>query len=453
MLTLLIAWVIYSLFLKKYTYLNEDAVLLAVALVVISLVPTFVYLNSMSGFKDIPLMPMHGIFYAMSFGLPALSNKTYWYFSFDLNVSYALKLTILGLVCLYVGYYLLGIFFKRNENKRSIYYPVNFEYRVGLKLFLLFSSFHVFPVLSKIPSLGQLSAPLGYLSLGILASLFFSKRLSRNQSYVFYLCCFYIFSVYLGSGSLAPLVLMMIFLCVIYWNIRRRVPILLVSLSIVLLIVLNPVKQNFRELTWYADNGNSSLLHKLGALSASVVSYYSDSRLSDLILDDSSTINRLAHVPIFGVVLRSTPDHVEYWSGETYRTLFTSFIPRFLWPGKPEATIGQEFGHRYALIGEYDYWTSINLPWLIEFYINFGVSGIAVGMILVGVFFRFLVTRFVINTESAFEHSLAVSLIFGLFYAESNLALMVGGLLSTYLSFRIMLFLLTRQIKFSRQII
>jgi hypothetical protein len=87
--------------------------------------------------------------------------------------------------------------------------------------------------------------------------------------------------------------------------------------------------------------------------------------------------------------------------------------------------------------------TSHNLPWLPEFYANFGVFGVVLGMFAVGVLFRFLVQKLSVPISSSIEYVLGVTVTFGLFYAESNFALMVGALLTQYLALLLLLRLLT----------
>ena len=50
-------------------------------------------------------MPLHGLFYALTFGLPVFSSKMDWSRVNSAVISDALVLTILGLICLYLGYY------------------------------------------------------------------------------------------------------------------------------------------------------------------------------------------------------------------------------------------------------------------------------------------------------------------------------------------------------------
>jgi len=59
---------------------------------------------------------------------------------------------------------------------------------------------------------------------------------------------------------------------------------------------------------------------------------------------------------------------------------------------------------------------------------------VIVGMALVGAGFRFLVQKLSRPASAPAEYVLGLSLVFQLFYAESNLALMWGGLLLTFVS-------------------
>ena len=63
-------------------------------------------------------------------------------------------------------------------------------------------------------------------------------------------------------------------------------------------------------------------------------------------------------------------------------------IPRLLYPEKPAYLPGNVLGHRYDLVQPYDYITSINMPQLVEFYINFGPLALALGGILIGMLYR-----------------------------------------------------------------
>lgn len=435
----------YAIFIRQYDSITSLQAAYATLIVMLGALPGVVFLLNKREAGLIPLMPLHGIFYALTFGLPVFSNKTAWLAGGEDEINAALVLTIFGLLCLYLGYYAFRRLYGGLKPIRSRNVPLHQQIKAAWILFGIFLAFQFFPILNSLPSVQRLSAPLGYLSLGILALLAFGDQLSRWHLVLFKVSVAFTLLVTTLSGSLAPTVLFLAFFGILYWNKKRRIPWHFILLSAFIAILLNPIKPQFRDVTWYAQESVTSLSYydKAILLSGVVQEYYSRPEVFAIISEDTSTVNRLAHISTFGYVMKMTPTAVPYWSGDSYRTLWTSFIPRALWPGKPQATIGQDFGHRYTLIGQDDEWTSINLPWLVEFYANFGTLGVLTGMFFVGVFFRILVQKFRVPVSAPLEHVLAVTIIFGLFYAESNFALMVGGILSTFIAFIVLLRLLT----------
>jgi hypothetical protein len=240
---------------------------------------------------------------------------------------------------------------------------------------------------------------------------------------------------------------------IIYWNEKRRLPWQFIFVIIIITILLNPVKSAFRVNTWGEQIASLTVYDKALLFYKLTELHYSGQGLIDSVASDSSTVNRLANTTTLSYVIKVTPEQVPYWLGGSYETLWSSFIPRFIWPGKPEATIGNEFGQRYRLLASDDYTTSYNLPWLTEFYANFGAAGIVIGMFAVGVLFRFLVQLFNTPNKHTFEYLLGIILTFNLFYAESNFALMMGGILLTFGAFYLLLHLLTiRLVQFPKNL-
>jgi len=434
---------VYIVFVRQYAHITSLQAAYATLIVMLGALPGLVFLFSKRQGGLIPLMPLHGVFYAFTFGFPALSNKTDWLSEGEDDITNALALTIWGLVCLYLGYYAFRRFYKRLKPIRPRHVSIRQQIWAAWILFGGFLSFQFFPVLKSLPSVEQLSAPLGYLSLGILALLAFDRRLPRMHLLLFIAALPLTLGILTLSGSLAPPVLFLIFIGILYWNAKRRIPWLPIIAGVLITIILNPVKLHYRDAVWYTEKPSLSYYEKAVELGNVIENYYAGTDVFTTVSEDTSTVNRLAHIATFGHVINLTPAVVPYWSGDSYRTLWTSFIPRALWPDKPQATIGQDFGHRYALIAPNNTSTSINLPWLVEFYANFGTSGVLAGMFFVGVFFRILVQKFRVPTTAPMEHALAVTVMFSLFYAESNFALMVGGILSTYVALIVLMRLLT----------
>jgi len=433
----------YAIFIRQYDSITSLQAAYATLIVMLGALPGVVFLLNKREAGLIPLMPLHGIFYAFTFGLPAFSNKTAWLAGGEDEINDALVLSIFGLLCLYLGYYAFRRLYGGLKPIRSRNVPLHQQIKAAWILFGIYLSFQFFPVLKTLPSVEQLSAPLGYLSLGILALLAFGDQLPRRHLVLFVVAVVFTLVITTLSGSLAPTVLFLAFFGILYWNKKRRILWHSILLVAFIAILLNPIKSQFRDVTWYATGTSQSYYDKAILFGEAVQEYYSGPDVLGIISEDTSTVNRLAHISTFGYVITMTPASVPYWSGDSYHTLWTSFIPRALWPGKPQATIGQDFGHRYELIAQDNEWTSINLPWMIEFYANFGTLGVLAGMFFVGVFFRILVQKFRVPVSAPVEHVLAVTIMFGLFYAESNFALMAGGILSTYIAFIVLLRLLT----------
>ena len=152
-----------------------------------------------------------------------------------------------------------------------------------------------------------------------------------------------------------------------------------------------------------------------------------------------SLARRINHAALMEEVVRSTPERVPYWRGETYRPLLTSWIPRFLWPGKPREETGWTFGRRYEILKADDPPQSINLPWMIEMYANFGGPGVVLGMGIVGVLFAFLEGFLSRSSMAPAEIAAGTAVVLPLFMQDSNFSLMTGSVVLLILAFWIAL--------------
>jgi hypothetical protein len=138
--------------------------------------------------------------------------------------------------------------------------------------------------------------------------------------------------------------------------------------------------------------------------------------------------SRSSNIELLADVMRRTPSQVAFWNGATNESLSGALIPRLVWPDKPTKTLGQDFGHRYSYLLPNDLTTSINLPALVEFYINFGDEGIIVGMFFVGVIFALLEGLINVPGQSVVVTAAAAPVLAQLFVMESDLSLQFGGL-------------------------
>ena len=442
---------LYAAFIHQDDTITQAQAGYATLIVMLGALPGVVSLIDRREAGLLPLMPLHGLFYALTFGLPVFSSKMDWSRVNSAVISDALVLTILGLICLYLGYYASRGLYSRSLRPIRFLNDVPLKRRIGIAWILYGMSmlFQLVPALGSLPSVGQLSTPLGYLSTGILFLLALDKAVSKKHLMLLTAAIGFSLTIKLLSGTVALPVFLLVFLGILYWGKKRSIPLGLILISSVIAILLNPniqqIKHNYREYTWVAtDSLSQSYVYKARMFYKATYDYYANDDTVSSGGINTGVVNRIGHsISVFADVINMTPEQVPYWRGGSYQTLWTSFIPRFLWPGKPQATIGNEFGHRYNFLGPTDKSTSHNLPWLPEFYANFGIFGVLGGMFAVGVLFRFLVQKLSVPISSSIEYVLGATVTFSLFYAESNFALMVGGVLTTYLALLILLRLLT----------
>jgi hypothetical protein len=142
-----------------------------------------------------------------------------------------------------------------------------------------------------------------------------------------------------------------------------------------------------------------------------------------------TTFERSADMDLLADVVKRTPSEIPYWDGYTYRSLIGVAVPRLLWPDKPTKEIGQAFGHRYGYLNWNNLATSINLPFLIEFYLNFGFIGVLAGMAIVGATYRSLDELVNHPAQDLLTSLFGVIVLVPLLMLESDFSLTFGGLL------------------------
>lgn len=141
-------------------------------------------------------------------------------------------------------------------------------------------------------------------------------------------------------------------------------------------------------------------------------------------------INRLADL---AYVIQATPATVPYAGGATYAPLVTKFVPRFLWPDKPRELAGQFYGHRYPFLDLPDTVHSVNLPMVTEGWVNAGWVGVVLSAAAVGLVLRVIWTRWIGPDAAPGNLVLGMAVVGTAVNAESNLSLVLGGVLHALL--------------------
>ena len=200
----------------------------------------------------------------------------------------------------------------------------------------------------------------------------------------------------LTSGMLEQAALPCVVFAIALWQVRRRFPWRWALAGVVLLVVLNAAKGQYRELAW-RDHPDMSLASRVTTW-VSVAG-----RGAEEVLGEAPTVPfkewlsealfRFDLLHRFSYVVRMTPDVLPYLRrSRRTGTSMVSAVPRILWPSKPTAsdanqTIDTDYGFSY-------YWQTamfvVGIGLLPEAYANFGVAGVAVVLFLQGMIFGLL---------------------------------------------------------------
>ena len=121
---------------------------------------------------------------------------------------------------------------------------------------------------------------------------------------------------------------------------------------------------------------------------------------------------------------------VDFLNGKSYAHLHKKFIPRFINKNKPREVWGNFWGKRYNILKNTDTVTSWNFPILNEFFANYGLKGVVIGMFLFGMFIKTLMITLLINSSNAAVCSGVCVIIFNFFYQENNLSFLLGVIIS-----------------------
>lgn len=418
----------------KYASISLMRLALGTLVILLGLLPTLVYLKQ--GMREgVPLMPLHGLFYAFSFGMVAFAEVNLLVRPSEHYMVWTLGLASAGILSLYAGYYFAGnALFKKIR-------PFTFQGSFRIEDLAIFGwicegaylIWVLFLPTVKIPSVEQLVPVVGWVGKGILFFQFLSGRMGMTTKILLWslvLPCEILYGFSTGLSSMVMIVL--VFFAVVYLAVKRKVPILVLVFCVLVFYIFQPVKAEYRRLIWAGHASERSVFEKTMLLFELAHEYYFE---PGVFLDASEAFySRTDHLGTTAAIVSQTPEIVPYLYGRTYSNLLTSWIPRIIWPGKPQENLGNEWAKWYRLLDPSDFDTSYNLPWLPEFYMNFGVPGVLVGMFMVGLFFRFLTVKFCSRTDSPGEFLIGLVLTFKLFAAESNLSLMMGSLIPIFVA-------------------
>ena len=185
----------------------------------------------------------------------------------------------------------------------------------------------------------------------------------------------------LVSGSKTQVLIRPFLTILTYVLVRRSVPARWIAAGIVLVALVYPASQLSRDLHQRYPSYASAFADPVGMLTAIGAGSRSWDLSEWMKTGIQATSHRFDALGCASVLMRDTPSRVEFQNGRTLALFFKAWVPRILWPDKPNIMIGQWITDVY---GSGPHIRSNTAPSHIgEYYINFGILGVVLGMFIV----------------------------------------------------------------------
>ncbi|HKY99194.1 MAG TPA: hypothetical protein VJL35_15175 [Gemmatimonadaceae bacterium] len=413
---------------------------LSVLLWILALTPAILYLSRPAiRRRPLPFIETISFAYGMYYALPIALGEVNraWRISIDPRDGYdvPVQLAFFGWIAMMGMYGITCHFMKGRKRPRDIAWNPRLVTKWGMAF--LISGIVVNgarAIIGQNLAVGgviQLFVSLQWLGIGLLTVLSRRNELSNQGRLVLIGGTIAAMGVSLAQGNVLPLVMIAIVIAFALWTGRPHIEArwLIAGMFVALIAVsFRGVVRDFRMVALlgtqqFTQREKLELMLKL--LTNRIEE---DGVVETLTWGGSQTAQRSATMDMFADVIRRTPDDVPYWKGETYYSLVGAMVPRFLWPDKPVKELGQAFGHRYRYLDPTNKSTAINLPILVEFYVNFGGAAVLMGMLLVGCIYG--IVDSIVNRpgQTLVISMIGLTLLLPLLLIESDFSLVFGGL-------------------------
>jgi hypothetical protein len=422
----------------------------AAVLWLLSFAPAWWYLRQPpSRRRPLPLLAILGLEYGMYFALSPLLGLHNVYGAMEAGTILRpidpvreylepVRLALVGWIGILAGYGMARVLplpKERIAERVGVEFDAGTLAEIGARLLAVGVLFELMRWTAAVPLALQgtihFLSRIALIGLAMLFALRARGLLSRRHKRWLLAATMLLLGIEVGSGATYNVILVCFFAVVGSWIGRPRAGIGRVVTVLVLLAAFASVRgvmNEFRRVAWW-----SGVEYPL-VVRARIMLDLFDQRLErsgvlGTIHDGMYQVaERSANIDLFADVVRRTPAEVPYWGGETYKSLVGLAIPRFLWPEKPVKLLGQDFGHRYRYLGPNDRRTHINVPMLVEFYVNFGALGVAAGSLIVGVIYGVLERYLNRPRQALLVSAMALSLLQPLLVLELDFSLQLGGL-------------------------
>lgn len=228
----------------------------------------------------------------------------------------------------------------------------------------------------------------------LLAYPYYRKEI-RRAGWAYLLYGSVIISVGLGlaGGSLEPALSPLVILLLIRWQVKRRFPWQWLVFGLVAFILLQSVKSQYRhEVASQGVTGTARVTLWFQDTQKTLQPLFTGDVLTNVQTIARQSMSRFDTFHVFEHVHQWTPAVVPYYGGTSYSYFLVTWIPRAVWPDKPDAgNVNIRFELDYNLLTANQITgASIGLGQITEAYANFGWLGVAIIMAMQGVIFALL---------------------------------------------------------------
>ena len=393
--------------------------------------------------ENTPFLAVLILLYALYFGVPVFLPVELEGVYADVtrgSILAASSLVLAGIAVLIVGYYAM---FPRQSARAlprlSVYWCLRRARLLAVLTGVVGIAAEITSIVADVPL--YLGAPLYFLqqlalvSVGTLYYMHLTGDLQgRYRVFLWALMIPSLVLTTLASGFAFPLARLLLFLVLLYIAVKKTLPFRLALLGVLLVLPVLTFKAEYRKIARFdtrVEAASAQDVMQKGLLFANIVVVGLFDTVPEELSEAAQALQRrIDLVSFLAYLMELTPEFVPYLEGETYSDLLWKFIPRFLYPDKPVSGWGNQTGQLYGVIDVEDYQTSINMPQIVEMYLNFGYAGVIIGMFLLSQIYALLAA--ILNHRNAGEWGTVAScVIFSSFFnIESNFALVYGGLLA-----------------------
>ena len=473
----------------EFTYMELFLNLVFLLILVLNITPLYIFYLNHNKSNFIPFFELTHLFFLFCYTIPLIADRLeylvfyrsdHYTLSSLLGESYSLlslsgvdlldTMTIffLSLLLFNLGYFLTTRTIKQKSYKFNFF---GIEKKNSSILIIGIISFVCYLFLQYfsdqiifLNKLKPIKLPLMYLFISC-----FYLHILQSKKYLNYLIFILVVSVPLLNEMLTGLIFapafIVLFIYLLNFLYKKKFHLFLIFILLIIFTTLSYFKESYRaslvknvkEFSLKDKNSIVQTNHGINKYKLFVNSYVNSykNNFSNYDLKEKifkiyfKTFDRLSHSYESLIIVRTkTPNEVPYFFGKSYKNLLTKPIPRILWPNKPQEVHGNKFGRAYKILNEQDFNTSWNMPIISEFYANFAIPGVAIGMFLIGIFFGLLYSLLNFNKHNILFVVTLISF-YPIFFLEVNLSILIGLNIQVFL----FLILFISTIKYSLKIL